>query len=278
MFAHPHPLRCPKPKGGLRRLLTLCMAFSLQACSTAPSQRLATLAPLVDDRSDVYVYRVSEGRNAVRAVTLSVDGRAIGRDLCDGSYSALRLAPGRHRLGIDMKWVAHNVALDIDVPTNSASFFELDLSGIQRPVLIASWSPHWTEPPLSRPPLTPRSTHRALADLAELDSTHPDGGFLTLEQDAAYAAVDDVEAVPGLSATDRERYREWLRLPHPRAAVIADGGRLFLSTHFPGPIWSGPQLIGGLAANWTFVDCRWSGATGCRIYAQDDRVVWTRRP
>jgi hypothetical protein len=277
MTAHTIVIRRLSRAVNFHLIVAIAMCAMTLGCSTAQGPRFMALEPPVEGRSDVYVYRASSLVMMTGAFPLSVDGRAIGPELSNGSYAAMRLAPGRHRLGVDMKYTTGNVALDIDVRANSATFYQLDLSAVPRIGPVAPLLMQAIATSLTHPPLVARPQAQALADLGELKSTHPNGGFLTLERDGAYAAVDDVDAVPGLSATDRDRYREWLKEPHPRAAVIADNGRLFTSTRSTNGLG---QVSGGSGtqAAWTMGDCWGSGAKGCQVYAENDRVVWARKP
>jgi hypothetical protein len=127
--------------------------------------------------------------------------------------------------------------------------------------------------------LRPRDGAQATSFLAELRSVSKSGDLLTLERDGAYAAVDTVDAVPALNEEQRALYRAWLMRPFPRAAVIADGGKLFLSsapTYVPGTSASPVSGASGTQAVWAMSDCKGSGATGCVVYATNDRVVWVK--
>jgi hypothetical protein len=79
-----------------------------------------------------------------------------------------------------------------------------------------------------------------------------------------FASVGDVDAVPYVSDKGRALYRRFLTLSLPRAFVVAPNG-MAASTD------GGLDPIGR-----ALVACRKAG-TVCRVYAVDDRVVWTER-
>jgi len=76
-----------------------------------------------------------------------------------------------------------------------------------------------------------------------------------------FARLEDVEAVPYLSAASRQGYQSFLALPKPRAFVIApDGAWAFSSKDFD-------VLASALRS------CE-EKHKGCKPYAVDDQVVW----
>jgi hypothetical protein len=119
---------------------------------------------------------------------------------------------------------------------------------------------------LAYPEVLPLWTSRIDAFLARIGMPHtevnPGDLPLAFPPATAFAAVTDVAAVPYLSTKGRDLYRGFLDLPFPRAFVIsATGEAVSMSDGFD-------PLGRALAA------CERAGAR-CRVYAVDDRVVWT---
>lgn len=79
-----------------------------------------------------------------------------------------------------------------------------------------------------------------------------------------FAAVDDVQAVPILDDRRRERYKQFLKLPHPRAFAIAQHGNVGWSSGGFDPIASALSACEGIAKET------------CSLYAVDDIVVWPK--
>jgi dienelactone hydrolase len=101
----------------------------------------------------------------------------------------------------------------------------------------------------------------AQVDMPHTD-IHPNDLPTQFPSSTQFAAVGNVDAVPYLSDNGRDLYRNFLTLSPPRVFAIAPNG---FATSMDG----GLDPIGrALAA------CRDAG-TVCRIYAVDDRVVWT---
>ncbi len=82
---------------------------------------------------------------------------------------------------------------------------------------------------------------------------------------SGFAAVDDVQAVPHLNATSRERYRAYLGANPPKAFALAPNGA-----------WA--SRVDSASAMREAVDRCQGFAKGqaCRLYAVDDSVVWTK--
>ena len=94
----------------------------------------------------------------------------------------------------------------------------------------------------------------------KLARTYADASARTVPNASAFAALDDVKAVP-ISDAGRERYAYFLTLPKPRAfAVYEDGGWRFYSKD--------PE-----AMTKVLDYCARQGRR-CWLYAADDRVVW----
>jgi dienelactone hydrolase len=119
---------------------------------------------------------------------------------------------------------------------------------------------------LAYPEVLPIWTEAADRFLAEVGmphtDIHPNDLPTQFPSSTQFAAIGDVDAVPYLSDQGRDQYRHFLTLSPPRAFAIAPNG-MTASTD------SGFDPIGR-----ALVACRGAGVV-CRIYAVDDRVVWT---
>jgi hypothetical protein len=86
-------------------------------------------------------------------------------------------------------------------------------------------------------------------------------------------SVSDVDAVPHLNERGREGYREWLTKRSPRAFVIAENGH-WNSTWGTNPRNEDDPMDPVARA---LAHCQKRGMQDCRVYAIDDRVVWSSR-
>jgi dienelactone hydrolase len=84
--------------------------------------------------------------------------------------------------------------------------------------------------------------------------------------ESAFAALDDVEAIPYLRDGGRRAYRAFLNKETPRAFAVAPNGAWSWAEEGEDPEWR------ALAA------CRASSGTPCKLYAVNDRVVWNDAP
>ncbi|OOG43930.1 PDZ domain-containing protein [Polaromonas sp. A23] len=75
-----------------------------------------------------------------------------------------------------------------------------------------------------------------------------------------FAALDDIEAVPRLSAKGRELYREWLDKPFPRAVAISEKGAI-------------ARGYGDVGVAKALENCE-RFKSPCRLYAVNDKVVF----
>jgi dienelactone hydrolase len=95
-------------------------------------------------------------------------------------------------------------------------------------------------------------------------STHPEYMPVQRPPASGYATVDDISAVPYLGDEGMRRlYRTFLSKPYPRAFAIGQK--------------AGAVAHGGFdPLTQALRDCS-ARSPDCRLYAYDDRVVWTRR-
>jgi hypothetical protein len=83
--------------------------------------------------------------------------------------------------------------------------------------------------------------------------------------------VNDVDIVPHLNERGRQGYREWLTKRFPRAFVIAENGH-WNSTWGTNPKNEDDPKDPVARA---LAHCQKRGMQNCRVYAVDDRVVWS---
>jgi len=86
----------------------------------------------------------------------------------------------------------------------------------------------------------------------------------------AFAKLDDADAVPGVSASCRDRYRAWLKQKAPKAYAVSSAGHCGFSWG-PAPPDSGlppDPSVRALAA------CARVSKEDCKLYAVDSTVVW----
>jgi hypothetical protein len=96
---------------------------------------------------------------------------------------------------------------------------------------------------------------------ASRSSALPASGFGAWPPASGFAALEDADAIP-LSEKGKERYRHFLTLPAPRAFVVFEDGRWFMTAHDPE------------AMSKSLDYCARVGKR-CWLYAVDDRVVWS---
>ena len=86
-----------------------------------------------------------------------------------------------------------------------------------------------------------------------------------------FAPLDDAGAVPYIKENGREAYREFSTLPAPRAFAIAPNGAWGRDSYKNVPSNFRRDVVGN-ALDF----CNRRGNNECRLYAIDDRVVWTK--
>ena len=89
---------------------------------------------------------------------------------------------------------------------------------------------------------------------------------------SGFAALDDANALPGISDACRARYTAWLGWAEPRAFVIGPGGHCGFTSGTRAPQAGGAAdpVVRALDA------CRRSAGAECKVYAIDRVVVWAR--
>jgi hypothetical protein len=235
-----------------------------------------TIEPPSAGHSHVYVYRVDQFYLHGSSFEVTVDGRALA-NLAPGSFAALKLAPGAHWLGVDMHGFMGDADQAIYGPSGTTQFYQLDFEARGRMasrLLLGPIVSAIVDSQLNAT-LQPRTPEQARLDLATLKNVSTTGAMLSLEKDGAYASIADVDAVPGLGESDKIRYREWVGTSNPKAAVLADGGKLFLS-NAANSARTGTLGSEAFQLQMTMKTCKGSGATGCTPYALGKRVVWNK--
>lgn len=79
----------------------------------------------------------------------------------------------------------------------------------------------------------------------------------------AYAAIDNVDAIPYLQPHGREQYKVFLSKPSPRAFAVSSSGG-----------WSWAE-DGDDPVERVLATCQRSSGQACKVYAIDDDVVWS---
>ncbi len=97
---------------------------------------------------------------------------------------------------------------------------------------------------------------------AELRAAHPTTQFAKLE---------DVEAVPSISSTCRDRYQTWLTRSNPKAFAVGPKGHCGFSW---GTQPTDPALPKDPAER-ALLACARAGNGDCKLYAIDNAVVWS---
>ena len=113
-------------------------------------------------------------------------------------------------------------------------------------------------------PATPPATAAATSP----GTPRPQPSFIA----TGYAAIEDVDAMPWLSDRGRTAYREWLTRPTPRAFAIGTNGYWWSAY---GLRSSDPTLPSDPTER-ALAGCTRAGGTGCRLYAVNGSVVFTK--
>lgn len=88
---------------------------------------------------------------------------------------------------------------------------------------------------------------------------------------AAFAKVDNIDALPTTSLLSKILYRDWLTKPSPRAFALASDG----SAYRTWGITTDPKVPLDVAER-ALHRCIKAGKKECKLYAVDNTVVWTR--
>ena len=88
---------------------------------------------------------------------------------------------------------------------------------------------------------------------------------------AAFAKVDNLDALPTTSIVSKMLYRDWLSKPVPRAFALSSDGAAYRTWG----ITTDPKVPLDVAER-ALHRCNKAGKKDCKLYAVDNTVVWTR--
>ena len=88
---------------------------------------------------------------------------------------------------------------------------------------------------------------------------------------AAFAKVDNLDALPTTSILSKMLYRDWLGKPIPRAFALSSDGAAYRTWG----ITTDPKVPLDVAER-ALHRCNKAGKKDCKLYAVDNTVVWTR--
>jgi hypothetical protein len=238
-------------------VILFSVATLLSACATAPGPAFTDVPPPIANKGDVYLYRTSAFYAVAQSFIVSVDDEVVGK-LYDASYLALRLIPGTHTLTVKPGGLANVSNLDIQVRPGSTHFYQYNF---QTTILSNAF--------FMGSSIEPRDRATALGDLQGLKRATTD--LINLNVDGAFARIDDVDAVPGLTELGKKGYVAWLHKTKPRAFVVCEKGSWEATWGYPRDP-SEPTD----AAERALIHGKQHGKTNCKLYALNDRVVWTK--
>jgi hypothetical protein len=112
----------------MRAVASLCAALALAGCagSGVPYRDFAATAlPVAGDSARLFVFRVGDTpQYAVRSASLVIDDVAHA-GLGPGQFQTVSVAPGRHRIVVDMWDVPGRCELVVDVAGGTERYFEV---------------------------------------------------------------------------------------------------------------------------------------------------------
>jgi hypothetical protein len=88
---------------------------------------------------------------------------------------------------------------------------------------------------------------------------------------AAFAKVDNLDALPTTSMLSKMLYRDWLTKPVPRAFALSSDGAAYRTWG----ITTDPKVPLDVAER-ALHRCNKAGKKDCKLYAVDNTVVWPR--
>ncbi|MEJ5991585.1 hypothetical protein WG902_16400 [Ramlibacter sp. PS3R-8] len=154
--------------------------------------------------------------------------------------------------------VSHHDGTDMD----SATTYECHVGHTRGVVELRG---AFTRGPVARPLAAAPAAAQPPATAAAGQPRHIASGF---------AAIDDIDAIPYLSDRGRQRYREWLALPTPKAFAISHTGYFFATSGLQPADTSMPTDPNERA----LLGCERNAKVQCKLYAVNGSVVWTREP
>lgn len=92
-----------------------------------------------------------------------------------------------------------------------------------------------------------------------------------VDQTTALVKVDNIDALPTTSLRSKLLYRDWLTKPLPRAFVLASDD----SAYRTWGVTTDPKVPQDVPER-AIHRCIKAGKQGCKLYAVDNSVVWTK--
>lgn len=248
----------PSPRLAFLRLVWM-LALFLTGCASAPGPAFQSLGPTDPRFGDVYLYREDSIFAGTAAMSVLIDDQPAGR-LFNASYLWLRLAPGQHTIKADPGPLATNAERTITVRPGERTFpmYWFPTGLLYNAYFIGS-------------SIDPKSPTEGLAALRELRSAHEGAASSGSIVVGNKVDVGNADIVPLINDRGRAGYREFLTKKPPRAFVIADKGA-WVSTWGTKP--ADPTEPSNPAER-ALKRCRDRGHVNCRLYAVDNRVVWS---
>ncbi len=236
------------------------MALTLNGCATAPGAVYQGLLPLEAGTGDVYLYRTKAFAAVGQSFSTTVQGQQSG-DLYNGSYLLFRLEPGSYDMAVQpgpFGVVSHRT---VEVKAGERSFYQYDfLTGILSNALFLGSS------------IEARTQDIAEADMKDLTAAKLDvTARIKVYRTTQFAVLANVDAMPLKTSKGKDAYRSWLTQKPPRAFVIADND-MWVGTwgnNPPDKTESTDPLVRAMER------CARRNNVNCKVYAIDDRVVWT---
>jgi Protein of unknown function (DUF2846) len=207
--------------------------------------------------SQVYVYR-NETLGAAISMPVTVNGKLAGTT-GPNSYFKFDLLPGQHT--ITSQGETSKLTVTTEAGKNYFVWQEVKMgvmSGNSKLQLVAD-----------------AVGRKAVLECSRIDSNLSSAAVLPLAAVAGSApkskiSIDDVTAVPYLSAKGREAYSVWLSRPAPKAFAIGPLGHYW-------PAWGpapGDSSLPVEVRARAIAGCSKNAGVPCKLYAFDNEVVW----
>jgi hypothetical protein len=207
--------------------------------------------------SQVYVYR-NETLGAAISMPVTVNGKLAGTT-GPNSYFKFDLAPGQHT--ITSQGETSKLTLTTEAGKNYFVWQEVKMgvmSGNSKLQVVAD--------DVGRKAVLECS--RIDSDLSSAAAVPPAAAAGSVPK--SKVSIDNVAAVPYLSARGREAYVVWLTRPAPKAFAIGQLGHYWPAW---GAVAGDPSLPVEVKAR-AIAGCSKNAGVPCKLYAVDNEVVW----
>ncbi|MBP0598335.1 hypothetical protein J8I26_09485 [Herbaspirillum sp. LeCh32-8] len=243
------------------RLLAIAGVSLVAACTHAPRNK-AEIPQQDPAMSTIYLYRAALTAARAQPFYVSLDGKPV-TPLTNGSYVALNVPPGDHRVVVSPGPYGYNRGARLKTVAGGSYFYQFEFKTGDDPRHFAETTLSARDEQVARADIG--SLRRALANFNDRRLTYARTN---------YASVSDVDAVPALNARGREVYQNWLRQRLPRAFVVASNGAWY------GTWGMGVIDIPGLSdpATRAMQRCAARMDVICQVYAINNSVVWRPLP